>query len=386
MRRCILASTIMAYFPLHSGVRLEYSALLGSGCNLDFPRLQQAADEGLAALLGVDRADLVRPAVRQRLKAIMRSWRSPHLLVSYYALHEGDEDVIVPFRRFLRALFGLGETLADIRYRDKYNRRHLDACGERVAQLWCDEALLGGDDAEAIFMMGEDTRSCMAVTLAYVHQNKGLLGFLLNGSCKLLFSGRQPLHSTAAEADAEAGKWTAGSSISPCAYSRAAIRLLLRSDTRRPVLLMEPPYFTSGRNSTGMADLFAQAHSLSERLDVPLYTKDSIIDDAPDGLAANRVPVTRYNTDTDRDKRFEHLSSSCFCSRILRPFRYGFPAVELLELGGASHYSYSDAAKGVLDAHSLGVVQRGRGGSVTTIEAVDERLRWRKVTTTTVVT
>ena len=110
-------------------------------------------------------------------------------------------------------------------------------------------------------------------------QNKGLLGYLLQGNVKLL---------AAPSSDTE----------SPRMQARAVLRLLIRSDDRSPMLLLEDMFFAA-RKTDPAADaqltqnIAAQAQAISARLQVPLCSK---ADALPSPLTCNdacTVPITR---------------------------------------------------------------------------------------------
>jgi hypothetical protein len=59
--------------------------------------------------------------------------------------------------------------------------------------------------------------------------------------------------------------------------ARAVLRLLLRSDSRTPVLLLEDMYYASGADTAAAAHITEQAQFISDALGVPYCTKDSVL-------------------------------------------------------------------------------------------------------------
>jgi hypothetical protein len=60
--------------------------------------------------------------------------------------------------------------------------------------------------------------------------------------------------------------------------ARAVLRLLLRSDSRTPILLLEDMYYASGADTAAAAHITEQAQCISDTLGVPYCTKDSMLE------------------------------------------------------------------------------------------------------------
>ncbi|CAN0429408.1 unnamed protein product, partial [Phaeothamnion confervicola] len=146
------------------------------------------------------------------------------------------------------------ESVDDIRHRDAANAAHLAAIPTAVRERWVGGAerglLPGTADAQTIFRMGEDTRSCMAVRRNCAHQNKALVGYLLAGNVRLVVMRN------------DAGRVEA----------RAVARLLLRRDTMAPVLFCEEVYFASGASDALKRRVEEEAAELARAVGVPLYS------------------------------------------------------------------------------------------------------------------
>lgn len=173
-------------------------------------------------------------------------------------------------RRWLLAVLNVtGEGLDDLRFRAGPNAAHLEqlrrvsARAARSVGLWCgtpeagDRDLPGTTDSETLFMMGEELHSCMRIDKQCINENRGLLGYLLQGNVRLLLV-RGPSGRTLA---------------------RAAVRLLARDDNGEPVIWLDQPLYQpyeglalgkASEQAELESELLQQAKLLSQCLDVPL--------------------------------------------------------------------------------------------------------------------
>lgn len=323
---------------VHSVIKRRYEqALLSPSAE----SLLDALEGGLAAVLDVDESEVRTPAALSNMNEVLINWKQPHLLVAYLNLHRNDAAVSQLFVRFLRCIFGVRhsgqvETLHSIRCDDPVNRNHTTACGEEVSKRWIAEQQAEGvTSAEDLFMMGEDMRSCMAIQLTYIHQNRALLGFVMQGNVRLIVSREKT------EEGGRQGRLLA----------RAAVRLLLRSDTNTPVLLLEDVYTTGSKSEDAVHDVKRQAHALADRIGVMCVSSDTV------------------------------LPHSSACARSVPIDRYGFAAVELIELSGLSPWVYSDASRYTMKSQSQVLSLEWTpddGRPPIQIQTTDERIHSRK--------
>jgi hypothetical protein len=75
--------------------------------------------------------------------------------------------------------------------------------------------------------------------------------------------------------------------------ARAVLRLLLRSDSRTPILLLEDMYYASGADADAAAHITEQAQCISDALGVPYCTKDSVLERC--ASSEHSVPFDRYS-------------------------------------------------------------------------------------------
>jgi hypothetical protein len=75
--------------------------------------------------------------------------------------------------------------------------------------------------------------------------------------------------------------------------ARAVLRLLLRSDSRTPILLLEDMYYASGADTAAAAHITEQAQCISNTLGVPYCTKDSVLERCAN--SEHSVPLDRYD-------------------------------------------------------------------------------------------
>ena len=86
--------------------------------------------------------------------------------------------------------------------------------------------LPGFNDPQTLFMLGEDSHTCLSIRPRQRPTNKGLLSILLNGGCRVL------------------GQKDASGKL----LSRALVRLLLDRRTGRPVIWVGQPYGGDGED------------------------------------------------------------------------------------------------------------------------------------------
>lgn len=152
--------------------------------------------EILADMLKTDVSNLIQSEVKEEIDYIFSSWRRPHLLLDYYRMHATNPDIQIEYRRFLKALFGVSnETVDDIRFGDKLNRVHLDRFPAQLVEAWKEGRVIsngfvrrlpGYNDPQTLFMLGEDVNTCMSIRSKQKGSNRGLLGYLLHGNCRVL--------------------------------------------------------------------------------------------------------------------------------------------------------------------------------------------------------
>merc|ERR1719424_283999 len=165
-------------------------------------------------------------------------------------------------RRWLRAIFQLsGETLREIRRASAANRRHLDMFSEEVLERWYAEDCPGTSQTKTLFMVGEDAGSCLRVISSEGSRyNKALMGYVLQSHVLVLV------------VTDNVGR----------VMARSVIRLLLRSDTREPVIFADPMFFTLGFSYELQAELLYQARALQEHMGVPVVHACSVLAAPPE--------------------------------------------------------------------------------------------------------
>jgi len=208
----------------------------------------------IADALKVDaEAVLSSEDVRAEVDDVFATWRVPMLLFDFQRIHASLPEMQIPYRRFLRALFGVSsETVDDIRFNDVGNRRHFDRFPKDLVAAWRDSRtadgriLPGYNDAQTLFMLGEDSHTCMMVRARQKGTNRGLLAFLMHGNVRVL--GRKD----------SSGKLR----------ERAIAHLLIDEQTQRPVLYVETPF--SSNDEDGFVDVYDQAAELGDLLRIPV--------------------------------------------------------------------------------------------------------------------
>jgi len=221
-------------------------------------------------------------------------------------------------RRWLRAIFQLsGETLREIRRASAANRRHLDMFSEEVLERWYAEDCPGTSQTKTLFMVGEDAGSCLRVISSEGSRyNKALMGYVLQSHVRVLV------------VTDNVGR----------VMARSVIRLLLRSDTREPVIFADPMFFTLGFSYELQAELLYQARALQEHMGVPVVHACSVLAAPPEPGSCPEGGYVRRVTELDYDVVW----------------------VELLECDGVAPYTYSEELPydELLQQHTAGVLTR----------------------------
>ena len=205
----------------------------------------------------------------------LSGWRRPELLFKYLYQHTGDARVLSLAQRWALALLGLGgESLHELRCASEANRVHLGrlaevdptaverwVVGDRAANGGGGDALPGTCDAESLFMMGEELRSCMRIDTQCVRENRALLEQLAQPHRLLLLRD-------------ERGRVAA----------RATARLLARSDSGAPVVFVDQPLYKGGTAEEALeAEVLAMAQALGEALGgVPVVLWRECVDPTAD--------------------------------------------------------------------------------------------------------
>jgi hypothetical protein len=200
-----------------------------------------------------DDSILNNESIRFEIADVFSTWRKPQLLLEYYRMHRASQDLQNVFARFLKALFGITEeTFDDIRYRDVGNKYHFDRLPGELVKQWGDgktrngKLLPGYSDAQTLFMLGEDSNTCMSIRSRQKGTNRGLLSFLLHGNVRVV-GVKDP-----------SGKLLA----------RAVTRLLIDEETSRPVIYVETPY--GGTDEYSYLEVYDQAAELGRLLKLPV--------------------------------------------------------------------------------------------------------------------
>ncbi len=219
----------------------------------------------VAMVVGVEtKVILGNPSAIFEIFDTFATWRKPQLLLEYCSMHSSSPEIQNLFRRFLRALWGISnETVDDIRYKDEGNLRHLKLLPPRLLHDWIEgrvqstgKSLPGYTDPQTVFMMGEDSNTCMGIRSRQKGTNRGLLSFLLHGNNRIL-----------GIKDAS-GKLVA----------RATALLLFDTMTNQPVLFVETPYTCNSYQFGSLEDvdnedileIYDQAAELGQCLQVPV--------------------------------------------------------------------------------------------------------------------
>lgn len=218
----------------------------------------------VALVVGVEAKSILgNPNIIFEVFDTFTTWRKPQLLLEYCSMHSSSPEVQGLFRRFLRALWGVSnETVDDIRYKDEGNLKHLKMLPPQLLNDWIEgrshtgKLLPGYTDPQTIFMMGEDSNTCMGIRSRQKGTNRGLLSFLLHGNNRIL-----------------GVKDSSGKLI-----ARATVLLLFDVVTNQPVLFVETPYtchsyqfgaFEDG-DDENVLEIYDQAAELGQCLQLPV--------------------------------------------------------------------------------------------------------------------
>ncbi len=311
-------------------VLYQYEELMRSP-HLSLPRLEQLEFRALGALLGLDgsfveeRADAVRSALSE--------WRNPELLFRYLDDNRHDERMAPLITRWLRAIFGLsGESLRMIRRETPENVRHLLTVPQDVLLRWYSEYCPGTSKCKTLFMLGEDSGSCLRIISNEGNRyNRALMGYVLQS------------HVRALVVTDGVGR----------VLVRSLIRLVLRSDNLSPVIFCDPMFFTSGYSAELQAQLLAQAAALEAHMRIPVVHAGSVLPVVDDGELAEGLCYI------DCPTRPKTITQKGYV-REVKTLDYEMVWVELLEMDGVAPYTYSEELPydELLDQHEAGVLER----------------------------
>jgi hypothetical protein len=210
--------------------------------------------EVLADILKVGVESVTKAESLEEINHVFSTWRRPQLLLDYFRIHAATPEIQSLYRRFLNALFAIStETVDMIRFEDKSNKCHLDRFPQELVVAWREgtvsregtQVLLPGyNDAQTFFMLGEDCNTCMSIRSKQKGSNRGLSGFLLHGSYRVL----------------------GPKDASGCMAARAVIQLVIDDATNTPVLYMHGPqgdmYRVVDVSSTLAAPLYYEMYAL----------------------------------------------------------------------------------------------------------------------------
>ena len=245
----------------------------------------------VAMVVGVEtKVILGNPSAIFEIFDTFTTWRKPQLLLEYCSMHSSSPEVQNLFRRFLRALWGLSnETVDDIRYKDEGNLRHLKMLPPQLLNDWIEgrlhdtgKLLPGYTDPQTIFMMGEDSNTCMGIRSRQKGTNRGLLSFLLHGNNRIL-----------------GVKDASGKLI-----ARATVLLLFDIMTNQPVLFVETPYTCNSYqygsfedvDNDDILEIYDQAAELGQSLQIPVvYSVPPPTNNYV--MSENETPAIKINND-----------------------------------------------------------------------------------------
>ena len=232
----------------------EYDTLLRS-TELNRRRLERIEFDALGALLDLD-GDVVAEKSETVLSTLLH-WRNPELLFRYYEDNRLDERMSPLIVRWLRAIFQLSdETLEQIRQDSPANVRQMSYFSPDVLDRWNSPECPGTCECKTLFMVGEDAGSCLRVISNEGNRyNRALMGYVLQPNCRVL---------------------VVTDSVSRV-MARSVVRLLVRSDTREPIIFADPMFFTLGFSYELQAELLYQARQLQEHMQVPVVHGCSVL-------------------------------------------------------------------------------------------------------------
>jgi len=299
---------------------VEYDAMIAAAAAarlpaLPFSQVEAAGFGALAVLLESPVESLEKR--REEVHTAMLEWRNPELLFRYYQDNLADPEMAPIVNRWMRAIFGTSaETLRDIRRRDPANLRHLNSIDQAVLARWYDKECPGTASMRTLFMIGEDAGSCLRVIGTLKNKfNRALMGYCLQSHVRVLVvfdSVKRVL-------------------------ARSLIRLLVRSDTREPVIYCDALFFVSGGGTkTLLAEIREQATALAVHMQIPVVHAGCTLPYAPVNEAAGGY------------------------IRDVKQLGYHVHWVDLLEIDGLSPYTYSEDLPWdeMLDQHTPGLRHR----------------------------
>jgi len=293
----------------------EYDALLRSS-SLSLSQLQRVEFDALGALFELD-GDTVANRSEEVLNTLLE-WRNPELLFRYYEDNRGDDRLGPLIARWLRAIFKLSdETLDEIRRDSPASMKQMSHFPPEVLERWYAADCQGTSECKTLFMVGEDAGSCLRVISNEGNRyNRALMGYVLQPNCRVLV------------VTDSVGR----------VMARSLVRLLVRSDTREPIIFADPMFFTLGFSYELQAELLFQARLLQEHMQVPVVHSCSV-------LPAPQDP--------------DHLPEGCYV-REVRQLDYDVRWVDLLEMDGIAPYTYSEELPydELLQQHHAGVLER----------------------------
>jgi len=231
-------------------------------------------------------------------------------------------------KRWLRATFGLSnETLRQIRRESPENVRHLVQLPQGVLLRWFADECPGTSKCKTLFMLGEDAGSCLRIITNDGNKyNKALLGYVLQSHVRALVvcdaTGR--------------------------VLVRSLVRLLLRSDTRTPVIFCDPMFFTVGYSRALQRELTCQAKILATYMNVPVLHAGSVLPYMPPTTAVAseelQTPVALPSGAqvTEADGRSTDGCAPGGYVRRVSDLGYEIAWVDLLEMDGIAPYTYSE--------------------------------------------
>eukprot|EP01038_Epipyxis_sp_PR26KG_P004544 gene4544-6415_t len=269
--------------------------------NTSFIEINKKVDKCLIRLmlelLDADNSLATNDTIIAEINDVYSTWRKPQLLLEYLFMHSSTPEIVILYKRFLRALFGIShETVDDIRHKDHNNINHFKNMDPDLVNEWMEGRtsdgiiLPGFNDPQTIFCMGEDSLTCLSIRARQKGSNRGLLSILLNGNCRVIgvkdLSGRL--------------------------VARSLVRLLIDEDTNRPVLYVESPY-GNGKNDE-LVEVYDQAAELGTLLRLPIIyasapsPDDYIMKDFELSAVYNRTHMTHDESFTYDPINYSNLT------------------------------------------------------------------------------
>lgn len=335
----------------------DYEKMMTSS-SLSLDQLESLELDALSELLDLDHEFVHSRA--SSVRAAMAEWRSPELLFRYLNDNRQDERMAALIKRWLRATFGLSdETLRTIRRESPENVRHLVQIPQGVLLRWFADECPGTSKCKTLFMLGEDAGSCLRIITNDGNKyNKALLGYVLQSHVRAL-----------AVCDAT-GR----------VLVRSLVRLLLRSDTRTPVIFCDPMFFTVGYSRALQRELTCQAQILATYMNVPVLHAGSVLRHVPaataDGSQDMHAPVAVSDGGAPAAVGDGRSTDGCVPGggyvRRVSGLGYEIVWVDLLEMDGVAPYTYSEELPydEMLQQHVPGVQARSDDSPTLVIAAL----------------